>query len=914
MIGSMGVATMVQSYTTIQNLEQKMNADAAKKVGTDRTAIALVWSDGPGQGRLELTDGTIGRIRIVAGQGEIRDAEFSISGRLPRLEVDLSGVKLGLGACPTLATVRTERNAFTFLPRDVRRANPIFLPQYGVAITTADDPRGYDQIADEIRSSGRVSDSMRFNAEPEETFEAACGRNRKQVAPTWLGLSRDMRTFEVGHCEEYGFWGMIQPRYHGSQVTWPELNNGVVILKFVVGPGVNCRTRLTRRLDDGCLPVLRSQQVEDDVTYDLTAFATLEREPLTVQNVRGTQWQAAYAQTGGNMLSQDDYRALAETTEAETRRREQETICCVRVKACNTGDVPRYAWFRTVRPVAGHQLFLPVPLERDEFDSRAGCSLIDDDRIYAVTLFNNRPMPQSEMAVLLGPGEIATWDMLIPHCPITRRRAEKLAAFDYDRHLASCRAYWRDKLDRGGCIRVPEKGIDERIRAGLVHCEVNTLGMEAEGPLLPTIGVYAPIGSESSPIIQFFDSMGWHALAERCLDFFLQRQRDDGFIQNFGGYQLETGPVLWTMGEHYRYTRDKEWVRRVRPNILKACDYLLTWRDRNKRQELRGKGYGLQDGKVADPEDFFHSFMLNALSYLGIRRAAQMLDEVSPADAKRLEREADEYRADIRTAVIESIERSPVIPTGDGTWVRSCPPWAEYRGPVALFAEGGEWYTSHGAFGCRDSLIGALYLVIGEVFDADETTTEDILRSHQELFTVENAGFSQPYYCRHDYVHLKRGEVKEFLKTYYNQLTALQDRETYTFWEHYHRVSPNKTHEEAWFLMQTRWMLWLEEGQMLSLLRCVPRRWLEHGQRIRLENVASYFGPLSLEVVSRTDEGFIKATIECDTDRKPKDVSIRLPHPMSLKARGTDGGVYVPESETVLIREFTGKAEVMLRF
>jgi len=439
MIGSMGVATMVQSYTTIQNLEQKMNADAAKKVGTDRTAIALVWSDGPGQGRLELTDGTIGRMRIVAGQGEIRDAEFSISGRLPRLEVDLSGVKLGLGACPTLATVRTERNAFTFLPRDVRRANPIFLPQYGVAITTADDPRGYDQIADEIRSSGRVSDSMRFNAEPEETFEAACGRNRKQVAPTWLGLSRDMRTFEVGHCEEYGFWGMIQPRYHGSQVTWPELNNGVVILKFVVGPGVNCRTRLTRRLDDGCLPVLRSQQVEDDVTYDLTAFATLEREPLTVQNVRGTQWQAAYAQTGGNMLSQDDYRALAETTEAETRRREQETICCVRVKACNTGDVPRYAWFRTVRPVAGHQLFLPVPLERDEFDSRAGCSLIDDDRIYAVTLFNNRPMPQSEMAVLLGPGEIATWDMLIPHCPITRRRAEKLAAFDYDRHLASCR-------------------------------------------------------------------------------------------------------------------------------------------------------------------------------------------------------------------------------------------------------------------------------------------------------------------------------------------------------------------------------------------------------------------------------------------------------------------------------------------
>ena len=82
------------------------------------------------------------------------------------------------------------------------------------------------------------------------------------------------------------------------------------------------------------------------------------------------------------------------------------------------------------------------------------------------------------------------------------------------------------------------------------------LGREPDGPVLATIGWYAPIGSESSPIIQFFDSMGWHKLAERSLEFFLDRQREDGFIQNFGGYQLETGPALWTMGEHYRYTRD----------------------------------------------------------------------------------------------------------------------------------------------------------------------------------------------------------------------------------------------------------------------------------------------------------------------------------------------------------------------
>ena len=69
------------------------------------------------------------------------------------------------------------------------------------------------------------------------------------------------------------------------------------------------------------------------------------------------------------------------------------------------------------------------------------------------------------------------------------------------------------------------------------------------GPLLPTVGWYSPIGSESAPIIQFYDSLGYHQLAERSIQFFLDRQHDDGFIQTFGGYQLETGPLLWSVGD-----------------------------------------------------------------------------------------------------------------------------------------------------------------------------------------------------------------------------------------------------------------------------------------------------------------------------------------------------------------------------
>lgn len=147
------------------------------------------------------------------------------------------------------------------------------------------------------------------------------------------------------------------------------------------------------------------------------------------------------------------------------------------------------------------------------------------------------------------------------------------------------------------------------IQAGLLHLDLVAYGLEQKGTLTSTIGVYSAIGSESSPIIQFFDSMGWHDVARRALQYFLDKQHEDGFMQNFGGYMLETGAVLWSLGEHYRYTRDEVWVRQVAPKVLKSCEYLLKWRQRNQREELRGKGYSLLEGKTADLEDPFHSFI-----------------------------------------------------------------------------------------------------------------------------------------------------------------------------------------------------------------------------------------------------------------------------------------------------------------
>jgi hypothetical protein len=374
----------------------------------------------------------------------------------------------------------------------------------------------------------------------------------------------------------------------------------------------------------------------------------------------------------------------------------------------------------------------------------------------------------------------------------------------------------------------------------------------------------------------------------------------------------ETGAALWSFGEHYRYTHDDAWVKKIAPKLVKSCDFLIAWRRRNQKEELRGKGLGMQEGKVADPEDPFRAFMLNGYSYLGLSRVAEMLVKVDAKSSQYLKQEAEAYKQDIRTEFFAAMAKAPVVPLGDGTWCSTVPPWAEGPGPMVLFPEKGTF--SHGTFTGRDAMIGPLYLIFQEVLNPSELASEWLLNFQTDLLCTRNVAFSQPYYSCHPWIHLARGEVKAFLKSYYNTFSSLADRETYTFWEHYYHVSPHKTHEEAWFLMQTRWMLYLEQGTTLKLLPGIPRAWLEQGQVIELINIASYFGPVSLRVESAIEKGLITATVECRSKCKPQCVTIRIPHPRAQKAKGVQGGIYDPLCEEVKIEPFNGSAKIKLKF
>jgi hypothetical protein len=270
-------------------------------------------------------------------------------------------------------------------------------------------------------------------------------------------------------------------------------------------------------------------------------------------------------------------------------------------------------------------------------------------------------------------------------------------------------------------------------------------------------------------------------------------------------------------------------------------------------------------------------------------------------------------RADIRSAFFGSVARSTVAPLADGTWTRTAPPWPETSGPMALEQADVERFT-HGSITLRDTLLGPLWLVLQEVLDDDEPIVGEMLAYQADLFFDENTAFSQPYYSPHPLVHLRRGERRAFLRTYYTMFATLADFETYSFWEHYFHASPHKTHEEGWFLMQTRWMLWLESADRLDLLPGIPAQWLAPGKTIDLKGARSYFGAFDLAVAVSEDGERVELRFSGSPDRLPANVVVRLEHPTGRGPTAVSGGHYSPAERTLQLAVRDGHASATVEY
>ena len=724
--------------------------------------------------------------------------------------------------------------SFSFLPCGVSAKSPIFYPARGVAVTEEGDERTYEEIAAAIGNRHLKTETERIEGERETSFSSV-GKLPWHRCPTFLSVFGNVNLWEAGFrgfpIEEKQHFDLYD--YFVPRKNWDRLDFGEdakrVVYRYSMGRGMGAYDPLSRRNYKGIYPCLTAKIKDGGIEYRLTAFCDGKNG---AERDEGTDYRNAVYHSAANAL---DEREIADAKAREG----EDTILRVRIEAVNTGNVSAEAYLRLP------QIDTPVMAEADAVNERIENGFgFYGDKVYMRASVNGEKASGAEIAFLLPPKEKARVNVILFHSPADRESAEAFNENDFDFALKKAETFWRKNLGDVYFWKLPEKRIEEALKTGCFHLMESCFGKRESETFAPCVGVYPPIGSESSPVVRFLTDCGKTELAGKCMNFFFDREKENGFIQNICGYMLENGATLYNEGVYFASSGKKEQLARNFGKIEKATEYVLSWIERNKNEKTCG--YGMIDGQVADPEDTYRSYALNAFAYAGLKSAA-FLYSACGKNGGAIDARAEELKENIRSAFRESMKKAPLIPLKNGTWVPAVAPWAEGRGACFLHLDGSDCF-SHAGHILKDSLLGLHFLVWFGVFDRDSEEGRMIADTMADVYCHENTAFSQPYYNLVPLIDLFAGRRKAFLREYYTAFATLADRETYSFWEHYFLATPHKTHEQAWFLMRTRHMLYREEKGALYLLSGIPDAWRKNGKEIVLKNAVCLYGKFSLSV------------------------------------------------------------------
>ena len=310
-------------------------------------------------------------------------------------------------------------------------AFPVFLPRSGVAVSSSTDPRSYQQIADAVATSGTLTKLQQMEAEPEADFDSAALVTRDQQAPTWLGLSRDSRLFKIAQALDGNGLeqDVIRITRGSTPMPLPELRSKFSVYGYAEGRGqsaiVDVQTLSRRRC--AAHPAQSSPGRRCSLPHDIFCFARAV--------------SAERALTCAARISWSRISTTAETRSRPSKRPKLpkfEPRLRIRRRSCFTCEL-RQRTPRAFRATPGSRLrglgrcgMIGQRMSSIRTPGLRSFLLIG---YFVYRMLDGRPLPQEEMAVLLQPGQTATFDCRLPHQPLSQARATDLAGQNFEVRL-----------------------------------------------------------------------------------------------------------------------------------------------------------------------------------------------------------------------------------------------------------------------------------------------------------------------------------------------------------------------------------------------------------------------------------------------------------------------------------------------
>lgn len=490
-----------------------------------------------------------------------------------------------------------------------------------------------------------------------------------------------------------------------------------------------------------------------------------------------------------------------------------------------------------------------------------------------------------------------------------------LSRLRFDSCYGEARRYWEAKLGEGMQLAVPDEPLAHFYKANLWHVYITTdrdpvTGLYEHGAATMHYPVFP---NETCMVARSLEMRGLHQEALRLLEPFLAGQGVKPLPGNFKskegvfyaahpdpehdpytaqGYNMHHGFVLWALAEHYLWTRDRAWLERAAPKLIVACDWIIRERAAAKIANPDGTRpleWGLAPaGDLEDVAEYLHWYATNAYYHLGLKTAAEALAEIGHPEAARLRKEAEEYRKDILQSAAEAVAQSPAVRLRDGTYVPYVPPRAYAH---THLKEG--WI--------REALYCSLHLLDGDLVEPGhpwitwllEDLEDNIFLSAESGYGIASpekdffnyGGFTlQPNLLNNALAHLRRDEIPNFLRVFYNTFAASFYPDTACFAEWVPALGRGggplyKTPDEAKFIQSLRQMLILEEGRTLKLGFGVPRAWMAGEKAVEVKGAATFFGPMDLAIHPIGPDGKARAAVRPPRRNPPELVLLRLRHP-----------------------------------
>ncbi|MCC6442961.1 MAG: hypothetical protein IT210_05820 [Armatimonadetes bacterium] len=487
--------------------------------------------------------------------------------------------------------------------------------------------------------------------------------------------------------------------------------------------------------------------------------------------------------------------------------------------------------------------------------------------------------------------------VLLPNAPLDASADTRLSTARYDNTLKWLAAYWRGILAQGSAFDVPEKRVMDAWRAMAIGSFMlsygDTLCYSAQN------FYQTQFEAESGDAVMALALLGHLESTLPYADRLLQFPRSESGI---GSHNAAFR--LFLAMRHWLLIRDLSLVRKHFDLLRSEADFLLANRD---------AAHGLiREGYAGDTRgDLVYPLHTNAMAWRAIRDFAVLCRQLGRDEmAKHYAESAEVFADSVRAAIAGSMRKDLKPPFLPGALISDEKAYDTLTESIrASYYNLVVWYFLHSElYGPFDEPVDALIryaqrhggFLLGLVrFD-----------QHSDLYT--GGGFDDLYGLPYMIELLRRGEIDDFLVSFYGKLAHGMTRDTFinaevTGWypipgETGRRLYlPPNSSANAAFLIPFRHMLLMETDanrdglpDALRLLSGAPRPWLADGKSITFRDAPTAFGPVSVKVRSLLSVGELTAECRLPERESPRSITLtlRLPQGKGIASVAVNGKPY----------------------